>query len=92
MTNRLTYDILSTERGKENPLNRKGRKTMTNENMKMKVEETIARNQNADRYEMNKILRNLAGEMGIAWNVLRDWMCANDYIHAYNRAFVMLRK
>ena len=65
---------------------------MTNENMKAKVEATIAQNPNADRYEMNKILRGLANEMGIAWNTLRDWMFENDYIHAYNRVFVMLRK
>ena len=61
------------------------------EDMKAKVEAVISENKNADRYEMNKILRALANDMGIAWNVLRDWMCDNDYIHAYNRVFVMLK-
>ena len=59
--------------------------------MKEKVEAVISENKNADRYEMNKILRALAKDMGIAWNVLRDWMADNDYIYAYNRVFVMLR-
>ena len=59
--------------------------------MKEKVEAVISENKNADRYEMNKILRALAKDMGIAWNVLRDWMADNGYIHAYNRVFVMLK-
>lgn len=63
---------------------------MRYEDMKAKVEAVISENKKADRYEMNKILRAAASNMGITWNELRNWMVDNGYIHAYNRVFVML--